>query len=212
MAKPQNVLIGKTRGSVGDATFTQWKGSNVLKSKAVNNYSNPTPEQLQNNSKFGVMSLFAKQIAVFILAGFRAMAIKMTEYNAFSQANPYSVVIGGTAPNYFVDPSEIKISKGPELPFGLADAEKAVGSANSIDINWSPFGDVGSNMPIYAAAFSSTTGELLASSVGSIYTTADTLELIATGLGTNIASTVVHVFYVNPVNGKACDSIIVPTA
>ena len=132
MAKPQNVLIGKTKGSVGDATFTTWKGVNVLKSKAVNSYSAPTTEQLQNNSKFGVMSLFSKSIAAFILAGFRAMAIKMTEYNAFSKANPYSEVIAGSAPNYFVDPSGIKISQGPELPWSLANAEKSASGADTI--------------------------------------------------------------------------------
>lgn len=212
MAKPQNVLIGKTKGSVGDATFTTWKGVNILKSKAVNNYSDPTTEQLQNNSKFGVMSLFAKSIAAFILAGFRAMAIKMTEYNAFSKANPYSVVIAGSAPNYFVDPSEIKIAQGPELPYALVDATKDPDGADAILIDWIPFGEVGSNMPVYAAAFSSTTGELLASTLGANHTTSGGTTLEATGLGTNIATTVVHIFYVNPVNGKACDSIIVPTA
>lgn len=212
MAKPQNVLIGKTKGSVGDATFTQWKGTNVLKSKAVNNYSNPTTEQLQNNSKFGVMSLFAKQIAVFILAGFRAMAVKMTEYNAFSKANPYSVVIGGTSPNYFVDPSEIKIAQGPELPLGLETVTKTASGANAIDVEWDGVAFTGTSYLVYAAAFSSTTGELLASSAGVSSADEGAIVLSATGLGTAIASTVIHIFYVNNVNGKACDSIIVPSA
>lgn len=212
MAKPQNVLIGKTKGSVGDATFTQWKGTNVLKSKAVNNYSNPTPEQLQNNSKFGVMSLFSKQIAVFILAGFRAMAVKMTEYNAFSKANPYSVVIGGTAPNYFVDPSEIKISQGPELPYGISLADKSADGANSIDVNWTNSEPSISTAPVFVAAFNAGTGELVASSFGAETVGDESVKLTATGLGTAIATTVVHIFYVNPANGKACDSIIVPTA
>ncbi len=212
MAKPQNVLIGKTKGSVGDATFTQWKGTNVLKSKAVNNYSNPTPEQLQNNSKFGVMSLFAKQIAVFILAGFRAMAVKMTEYNAFSKANPYSVVIGGTAPNYFVDPTEIKISQGPELPLTLPLATKSSGDPDEIALSWPITGGGDVPYPVYAAAFNASTGELVGSSVGYMTMADEGTTLVGTGIGTAIATTVVHVFYVNPANGKACDSIIVPSA
>lgn len=209
MAKPQNVLIGKTKGSVGDATFTQWKGTSVLKSKAVNNYSNPTPEQMQNNSKFGVMSLFAKQIAFFILAGFRAMAVKMTEYNAFSKANPYSVVIGGTAPNYFVDPTEIKISQGPELPYGVSAALKEADGTDTVLVTWDSSTGLPSDAIMYAAAFSNTTGELLASSLGSVIGSVGSLELVATGLGTSIATITVHLFYVNKSNGKACDSVIV---
>jgi hypothetical protein len=212
MAKPQNVLIGKTSGSVGDATFTSWLGINVLKSKAVNNYTNPTAEQLQNNSKFGVMQAFAKMIATFIVSGFKAMKIGRTEYNAFQKANPYSVVIGGSAPNFFVDPSEIKISQGPELPAGLAAAEKEADGANDIVIQWIASVGAPQDSQVYAAAFSSTTGDLLASSLGTVVYGDESLTLTATGLGTNIATTVVHVFYVNPSNGKACDSIIVPTA
>lgn len=33
MARVQNTLIGRASGSVGGATFTTWKGINVLKSK-----------------------------------------------------------------------------------------------------------------------------------------------------------------------------------
>lgn len=207
MAKPQNVLIGKTKGSVGDATFTTWKGENVLKSKAVNNYSNPTTEQLQNNSKFGVMSLFAKQIAVFILAGFRAMAVKMTEYNAFSKANPYSVVISGVAPNYFVNPTGIKIAQGPELPYGLASVTKDDSSADILTVQWSYTPDAPANGLVYAAAFRNSDGLLLASSLGEVGLDEESLTLTATGIGTNKATTTVLVFYVNQANGKACDSI-----
>lgn len=212
MAKPQNVLIGKTKGSVGDATFTSWLGINVLKSKAVNNYTNPTTEQLQNNSKFGVMQAFAKMIAIFIVAGFKAMKVGRTEYNAFQKANPYSVVVGGSAPSFFVDPAEIKISQGPELPFGLASATKEADGANSIVVTWPAVSGAPADAPVYAAAFNSTTGLLLASALGTENMDNEGIPLTATGLGTNIATTVVHVFYVNPANGKACDSIIVPTA
>lgn len=212
MAKPQNVLIGKTSGSVGDATFTSWLGINVLKSKAVNNYTNPTTEQLQNNSKFGVMQAFAKMIATFIVAGFKAMKVGRTEYNAFQKANPYSVVVDGTAPNFFVDANLIKISQGPELPYGLVAAEKSSSGANTIEVTWSNMSGSPADAPIYVAAFNESTGELVASSLGAENMDNETVTLSATAIGTNIATTVVHIFYVNPANGKACDSIIVPNS
>ena len=70
MAKPQNVLIGKTRGSVGEATFSSWKGENVLKSKAVNAYSNPTTEQRNNNTKFG-FSIYKHTVIKYFFTTFR---------------------------------------------------------------------------------------------------------------------------------------------
>lgn len=212
MAKPQNVLIGKTRGSVGEATFSSWKGENVLKAKAVNAYSNPTTEQRNNNTKFGVINIFAKSILAFILVGFKAMTAKMTDRNAFSKMNPYSKVVTGTAPNYTVDPAELILAVGPELQGPVESAYKSVDDANTIMVSW-----VSGTFPIqdgimYAAAFSNTTGELVASSLGTATIGDEGLFLSSTGIGTGISNHTVHLFYVNPANGKACDSRILSLA
>lgn len=212
MAKPQNVLIGKTRGSVGEATFSSWKGENVLKSKAVNAYSNPTIEQRNNNTKFGVINIFAKSILAFILVGFKAMTAKMTDRNAFSKMNPYSRVVTGTAPNYVVDPTELILAAGPELQGPLEIANKTSDEANSIVVNWASGTFPIQDARIYAAAFNNTTGELVASSLGVVTMGDDGLFLASPGIGTGINNHTVHLFYVNPANGKACDSLIVPVA
>lgn len=212
MAKPQNVLIGKTSGSVGDATFTSWKGGNVLKAKAVNAYSNPTTEQRNNNTKFGVINIFAKSILAFILVGFKAMTAKMTDRNAFSKMNPYSRVITGTAPNLTVDPTELILAVGPELQGPIENAVKDVDDANTIMVNW-PLNTLPlQDGKMYAAAFNNATGELVASSLGVVTISDNTLLLASPGLGTGINNHTVHLFYVNPANGKACDSRIVPAA
>ena len=212
MAKPQNVLIGKTRGSVGEATFSSWKGENVLKSKAVNAYSNPTTEQRNNNTKFGVINIFAKSILPFILVGFKAMTAKMTDRNAFSKMNPYSKVVTGTAPNYTVDPTELILAVGPELQGPVETAVIAPSGANAIMVSWPVDTFPLQDAKMYAAAFNNTTGELVASSAGVETLGNETLGLLATGIGTNINNHTVHLFYVNPANGKACDSRIVPVA
>lgn len=209
MAVTQNTLIGKSRGSVGNTTFTKWKGLNVLKSKAVNNYSDPTQEQLSNNSKFAVMQAFMRSIATFIIAGFKAMAVNKTEYNAFSQENPYSRTIGGTSPDYFVDPAEIIISKGPELPGSLVSAIGEDLNPNQITITWPADPTIPQDAPIYVAIFDSTTGALLGSSTG-VTTFGDlSVDVNATGIGPNWLDHVAYIFFVNPSNGKACDSILV---
>ena len=212
MARPQNVLIGKTRGSVGDATFTVVRGINVLKAKAQNAYSNPTPSQVGNNSKFSVMVAFFRMISSLVLAGFKAGAVNgRSEYNAFMAENKYSQVVTGTSPNFVVDPEMIKISKGPEFQTPIANAEKVAQGANGILVSWVLQGDIDVTSPVYGAAFSTTTGELLASA-GPSNIDLEELVLTAPSLGTNIASTVVQIFYVNPATGKACDSLIVPSA
>lgn len=210
MAKPQNVLIGKTRGSVGEATFSSWKGENVLKAKAVNAYSNPTNEQRNNNTKFGVINIFSKSILAFILVGFRAMTAKMTDRNAFSKMNPYSRVVIGTAPDYVVDPTELILAVGPELQGPVENAVMEPSGANAIVVNWTSGSFPVADGKMYAAAFNNATGELVASSLGVETLDNDTLALTGTGIGTGISNHTVHLFYVNPANGKACDSRIVP--
>lgn len=212
MAKPQNVLIGKTRGSVGEATFSSWKGENVLKSKAVNAYSNPTTEQRNNNTKFGVINIFAKSILAFILVGFKAMTAKMTDRNAFSRMNPYSTVVTGTAPNFTVNPTKLILAVGPELQGPVESAFKSVDDANTIMVSWASSAFPVQDGRMYAAAFNNATGELVASSIGIVTMGDDGLFLTSPGIGTGISNHTVHLFYVNPSNGKACDSRIVPVA
>jgi hypothetical protein len=210
MALVQNVLIGKANGSVGNATFTQWKGKNVLKAKAVNSYSDPTQEQLNNNSKFAVLTAFARIILSYIQLGFKAMAVGKSEYNAFTQENPYSLTVTGSPGSYIVDTENIKVSKGPEFQEGIATAVKSSSGADMIVIDWTPSNFTRNTDIVYALAFNRTTGEFIVAHSEGV--SAGSISLEAAGIGTNIATTDVYVFYVNGTNGKACDSRLVPTA
>lgn len=207
MARPQNVLIGKTRGSVGDATFTVVRGVNVLKAKAQNAYSNPTPTQVGNNSKFGVMVAFYRMIAALVLAGFKAGAVNgRSEYNAFMAENKYSEVVTGTSPNFVVDPELVLISKGPEFQTPLINATKEAGTSSEIEIAWTPDASIDQDSPVYAACFNNITGEMLASA-GPVPFGSQLILLDGPAIGTNILTYITKVFYVNPATGKACDSI-----
>lgn len=208
MALVQNVLIGKAAGSVGNATFTTWKGKNVLKSKSTNNYSDPTQEQLDNNSKFSVITAFARSILVYIQVGFKAMAVGKSEYNAFTQENPYSATVTGSPGSYKIDTENIIVSKGPEFQEGVALATVTSDSANVILVEWSPGNFTRSTDTVYALAFNRTAGTFVfgssaAASVGEI-------SFTNTGIGTNITDYDVYLFYVNQTNGKACDSRLLP--
>lgn len=204
MALVQNVLIGKAAGSVGNATFTTWKGKNVLKSKSTNNYSDPTQEQLNNNSKFSVMTAFARSILVYIQAGFKAMAVGKSEYNAFTQENPYSVTVTGAPGSYLVDTENIKVSKGPEFQEGIATATKTANGANQITIEWTANDFTRSTDVLYGLLFERSTGIFIQGFTQQV--SEGDQSFTGTGIGTNIANYDVYIFYVNGTNGKACDS------
>ena len=208
MARVQNVLIGDARGSVGDATFSKWKNQKILKSKAVNSYSNPTDEQRANNSKFGLINIFAKSILAFIMVGFKAMTSTMTERNAFSKMNPYSSVVTGTAPNYVINPENLVLSVGPELQGSIADFTITVNGQDSVNLEFPADPSLPQDGKLYAAAFDKTTGELVASSLGVETVTDESLSLHAAHIGNHITDYVYIMFYVNPANGKACDSVV----
>lgn len=209
MALVQNVLIGKASGSVGNATFAGWKGKNVLKSKSTNSYSNPTLEQLNNNSKFAVMTAFARAILAFIQLGFKAMAVGKSEYNAFTQENPYSATVTGSPGSYKVDTQNIKVSKGPEFQEGIINCVKEADGANGIAVSWTGPPFTRSTDIVYVMAFNRTSGQFIAAHSDQV--SAEGINLTASDIGNNIDTTDVYAFYVNGTNGKACDSFLVPT-
>ncbi len=92
MARVQNVLIGKASGSIGNATFSSWKGINVLKSKAIQVANPRTDGQVRQRNRLTVMVAFFRLVSAAVALGFREGAIKMSEYNAFIREN----VVNGT--------------------------------------------------------------------------------------------------------------------
>ena len=63
MARVQNTLIGKSSGSVGGATFSTWKGINVLKSKAITVANPKTVGQLTQRNRMTLMVSIFRLIA-----------------------------------------------------------------------------------------------------------------------------------------------------
>jgi hypothetical protein len=209
MALVQNTLIGKASGSVGNATFAGWKGKQVLKSKSTNSYSAPTTEQLNNNSKFATITAFARSILVFIVAGFKAGAVGKSEYNVFTQENRYSQVVTGSPGSYKVNTEIIQVSKGPEFTTNLSAISKEADGANSIAVNWTPSSNIPDGSIAHVMAFSRSLGQFITGVSTPVEDSS--INLTATGIGTNIDTTDVYLFYVNALTGKACDSIWVDT-
>lgn len=83
----QNTLIGRSKQSIGNATFTTWKGKNVLKSKPITVENPRTDGQVTQRLRMkGIVGLY-RQISAAIQLGFKERAIGKSEYNAFVSAN-----------------------------------------------------------------------------------------------------------------------------
>ncbi len=80
-----NPLIGKSSGSMGGATFTTWKGKNVLKNKATS-VANPNTinQQMRRSALEQTVAIFRANSAAINL-GFKKKAVGMSAYNAFSR-------------------------------------------------------------------------------------------------------------------------------
>lgn len=135
MARVQNTLIGKSSGSVGGATFSTWKGINVLKSKAIV-VKNPQT-QLQQNQRNRMTLLVAmfRGVAAVLNIGFSKMATGMSAYNAFVRANLLETNFTGSAPTMALIYANLLTGKGTmgETPILAVTGTNA--SAN-VPITW----------------------------------------------------------------------------
>ena len=90
MAITQNTLIGRASGSVGNATFSQWKGLNILKQKP-SVVANPRSSQQQSNrSRFVALMQMALLMRPVATIGFKEYANRMSWMNKFMSTNTQS--------------------------------------------------------------------------------------------------------------------------
>ncbi len=112
MAVVQNTLIGRSRGSVGGATFSKWKGLNVLKSKPESvEQPNTVPQQTQKN-RMALIVRLGRALKPVIDAGFEEQAINQSEFNAFIGENIMDAILAVSPPAVTPDFANMLVSKG----------------------------------------------------------------------------------------------------
>lgn len=165
MAKVQNTLIGRASGSVGGATFTTWKGINVLKSKPESVANPRSLGQISQRNRLSVMVPVYRALALIVAIGFKSRAIAKSAYNAFMSSN----IIPATS----VDGSGNATILFPNLKFALGTMGSIPISAFSPDtgndeanVDWDgSLAPIGSN-PLDLAnivVYNSNTGEWVTS-------------------------------------------------
>lgn len=107
-----NPLIGASRKSMGNATFSNWKGLYVLKTKPISVANPQTDSQNQQRDAFRQMVLAFRNMPALVRKGFKELAIQKSEFNAFMSynlRNAFDFSVSGTAT---LLPEEVLISKG----------------------------------------------------------------------------------------------------
>lgn len=112
MSIPQNTLIGKTRRSIGNVTFSTWKGINIMKSKPITVANPRTDKQQQQRDAQKQMVFLARNISAAIKLGFNQLAIGMSAYNAFLSYNLKNAFDMSQPPVATLDPLKLLVSKG----------------------------------------------------------------------------------------------------
>lgn len=112
MARVQNTLIGKSSGSVGGATFSTWKGVNVLKSKAISVANPQTVPQMLQRAKMTLMVALFRLSSSVVQIGYKTLAVQQSAYNAFIKQNIVNATSGSTALNAAVVYPDVLMAKG----------------------------------------------------------------------------------------------------
>lgn len=205
MALVQNALIGRTKGSVGNVTFTTWKGKNVLKTKAINAYSNPTDNQLFNNLCFMKMVALYRSLALIVSLGFKELAIGKSEYNAFMQQNPYSVAITGTGESAKVDSANLIVSKGSLINNASFQPTLDTHEATVLKIDWEIANNLPASVSLAGAIFKKTTGMLVGFTINDTNSADVLVDVGEAVVSSNDYDA--YVFAYDKLTGKATDSI-----
>jgi hypothetical protein len=128
---PFSGFTGRTGSLVGYRKKNKW----VMAAVRATEPKPPTPLQLENNMKFGMMASWLSWLNEFIKFGFQDYTAKMSAQNAAMQYN-LDRAVTGVAPNFTIDYPQVLFSRGK-----LAQAYQwTVSSATEgqLDFSWLP--------------------------------------------------------------------------
>lgn len=129
MAIVANTLIGRASGSVGNATFSQWKGLNILKAKIAVMTNPRSSLQQANRARFVALLGFAKLWRPILQFGFKEYAGRMSWMNRFMSVNCTNGFVqwDNVENTWITIPWKLVIAEGSlfPTPFVVSDADTA---------------------------------------------------------------------------------------
>ena len=112
MSVVSNPLIGASKQKMGNAVFSTWKGINVLKTKPLSVANPRTDGQLVQRSGFSILVEAYRQMSGVVTRGFKELAIRKSEFNAFMSYNLKNAIDYSTPPTAILEDAALLISKG----------------------------------------------------------------------------------------------------
>ena len=131
MSLVSNPLIGRAKQSMGGATFTTWKGLQVLKNKATTVANPQTEGQINQRARLSMLVRMFSFVSAVVKQGFKEMAVGMSEFNGFTSANLKNSAVTASGGVATVSWADLLISKGslPATPITSVTAENGDASA-----------------------------------------------------------------------------------
>lgn len=135
MAVVQNTLIGKSRQSIGGATFSTWKGINVLKTKPTSVANPQSDKQMMQRSALQQMVAIYRIVSIGVKKGWKKYATQKSEYNAFTSNALKNAFNFDTPPVAELNPELLKITNGT-ITSGNEEFAAVVTAPDTMEIDW----------------------------------------------------------------------------
>lgn len=135
MAVVANPLIGHTKQSVGNTTFSVWKGLNVLKTKA-SPHNPKTPSQIAQRAAFSQAVFIFRRCLPAIDQGFVEHKTHQSQFNASVHYNLGTSIVRNLIPPYTptVNLPQLLVSKGSIL--GVQSGSVTNVNIGSFTVGW----------------------------------------------------------------------------
>lgn len=124
MGKIRQGILGGFNGTTGSVVGASWKGIAYMRGKAQSIKNPRTTAQVDNRTKFGVLSDLMSKAKIAIDNGFLGVALKKSPFNCAVQENMKSYVDSELP----LDLSELQFSNGGMLPFVTGSASLSEGT------------------------------------------------------------------------------------
>lgn len=87
MATTNSIALGKASGSIGNVTFSAWKGISVAKQKPATVAQPPSDKRSMQQSAMRQVVAIYRLLQSVISIGFKSLAVKQSQANAFTSYN-----------------------------------------------------------------------------------------------------------------------------
>lgn len=126
-------ILGGFSGKVGNVIGGSWKGIDYMRVKPANVANPQTEGQVNQRTKFTTVLQFLQPMKDFVKVGFKAYAVKQTEFNAAMSYNLKNGVTG-IAPNFTIDYASARLSRGSLA--GALNPQLDVATQGQVTISW----------------------------------------------------------------------------